>query len=250
MQNPSNICYNIPGSYGASLIVTTTYGCKDTIKISPLVTVYGWPHADFCIDQTTAPATDPVFNFCPQWSPNPGVTNWVWNFGDGSASDSTSTNPIHSYSSTATANDFYTYDICLRVQNEHGCWDTICKTVELIPEFTFYIPNCFTPNEDHTNEFFFGKGRGIKDYNIWLFDRWGNMIWDCHYTGKNTDWDGNGQDGMPSVCKWDGIVVPGGVDMNGKSGQLAQEDVYVWKVNLTDIFKRQHNYIGHVSVVK
>jgi hypothetical protein len=55
---------------------------------------------------------------------------------------------------------------------------------------------------------------------------------------------------MPSVCKWDGIVVPGGVDMNGKSGQLAQEDVYVWKVNLTDIFKKQHNYIGHVSVVK
>jgi hypothetical protein len=76
------------------------------------------------------------------------------------------------------------------------------------------------------------------------------MIWDCHYTGKNTDWDGNGQDGMPSVCKWDGIVVPGGPDMNGKSGALAQEDVYVWKVKLTDIFKKQHNYIGHVSVVK
>ena len=42
----------------------------------------------------------------------------------------------------------------------------------------------------------------------------------------------------------------GGADMNGGSGQLAQEDVYVWKVKLTDVFTKQHNYIGHVSIVK
>jgi gliding motility-associated-like protein len=248
--NPGPICYNAAGNYDGSLIVTTSYGCKDTLKLTNIIHVYAWPHADFCVDQNKAPATDPVFAFCPQWTPNPGVAKWMWNFGDGSPLDSTSTNPVHSYSAAATANDFYSYDVCLRVQNQFGCWDSICKTVELIPEFTFYIPNTFTPNGDHTNEFFFGKGRGIKDYNIWLFDRWGNMIWDCHYTGKNTDWDGSGQDGMPSVCKWDAVVVPGGPDMNGKSGQLAQEDVYVWKVKLTDVFNKQHNYIGHVSIVK
>ena len=55
---------------------------------------------------------------------------------------------------------------------------------------------------------------------------------------------------MSSTCKWDGIVVSGGMDMNGNSGQLAQEDVYVWKVKLTDVFDKQHNYIGHVSIVK
>jgi hypothetical protein len=38
--------------------------------------------------------------------------------------------------------------------------------------------------------------------------------------------------------------------MNGRSGMLAQEDVYVWKVRLTDIFDRVHTYIGHVSIVK
>jgi gliding motility-associated-like protein len=174
----------------------------------------------------------------------------MWNFGDGSSLDSASTNPVHSYSATATANDFYSYNVCLKIKNQFGCWDTICKTVELIPEFTFYIPNTFTPNGDDANEFFFGKGRGIKDYNIWLFDRWGNMLWDCHYTGKNTDWDGNGQDGMPSVCQWDSKVVKGGMDMNGNSGEIAQEDVYVWKVKLTDVFDKQHNYIGHVSIIK
>ena len=55
---------------------------------------------------------------------------------------------------------------------------------------------------------------------------------------------------MPSFCKWDGKVKPGGADMGGNSKQLVQEDVYVWKVKLTDIFDRKHSYVGHVSVVR
>ncbi|TAL60842.1 MAG: hypothetical protein EPN85_06375 [Bacteroidetes bacterium] len=140
--------------------------------------------------------------------------------------------------------------MCVNVQNQYGCWDTVCKVVELIPEFTFYIPNTFTPNQDINNEVFFGKGRGIKEYNIWLFDRWGNQLWDCHKEDKNTNWDNQGQDGLSSYCKWDGVVVSGGLDMSGSSRQLAQEDVYVWKVRLTDIFDRRHTYVGHVNIVR
>ncbi len=47
-------------------------------------------------------------------------------------------------------------------------------------------------------------------------------------------------EGMPSMCKWDGTY---------KNGEV-QEDVYVWKVELTDIFDLKHQYAGHVSVVK
>ena len=247
VQNPSSICYNKPGSYGASLIVTNSFGCKDSIKITPLVKAYAWPKADFCVAPLQAPATDPVFNFCDQWSQD--VVKWGWNFGDNDL-DSASTNPAHSYSATATQNDFYNYNVCLKVQNQHGCWDTICKNVELIPEFEFYIPNTFTPNGDGMNEFFFGKCRGVKEYNIWVFDRWGNQLWDCHKEDKNTNWDGTGQDGLSSFCKWDGVVVQGGQDMSGNSGTMAQEDVYVWKVKLTDIFEKHHDYIGHVNIVK
>jgi gliding motility-associated-like protein len=250
LQNPTNICYYTAGTYGASLIITSSLGCKDTVNLPSLVTVYPWPQADFCLAPDKAPATDPVFTFCPLWTPFPDVTNWVWDFGDGSPLDSTSTNPVHSYSAVATSNDFYSFDVCLRVQNIHGCWDTICHPVDIIPEFEFYIPNTFTPNGDGINEFFFGKCRGVKDFNIWVFDRWGNMIWDCKHSGHNTDWDGSGQDGLSSFCQWNGVVQSGGADMSGNSRQLAQEDVYVWKVKLTDIFEKQHDYIGNVNIVR
>jgi len=246
-QNPT-ICWSKPGSYNASLIVTSTYGCVDSISAPLYITIYDWPDAQFCVTPNFASITDPTFNFCDLWSTN--VTNWMWNFGDGSSLDSTHTDPIHSYSATTTTNNFYSYTVTLTVQNIYGCWDTISKVIEILPEVTFYIPNTFTPNKDGTNDMFFGKGRGIKEYDIWIFDRWGNMIWDCHHTGKNTDWDSPGQDGLSSYCQWDGIVKPGGSDMNGQSGILMQEDVYVWKVSLVDVFSQQFIYVGNVNVVR
>jgi hypothetical protein len=241
------VCWTQPGVYDVQLIITSSFGCKDTLDTPKYIQVYPWPKADFCVAPLQAPATDPVFNLCDLWSSD--VVQWSWDFGD-NTTDVTNTDPVHSYSAAIAGNDFYQFNICLHVQNQNGCWDTICKVVELIPEFTFYIPNTFTPNSDPHNDLFFGKGRGIKEYNIWIFDRWGNQIWDCHHADKNTNWDNQGQDGLSSYCKWDGMVVNGGLDMNGNSRQLAQEDVYVWKVQLTDIFDRRHTYVGHVNIVR
>jgi hypothetical protein len=42
---------------------------------------------------------------------------------------------------------------------------------------------------------------------------------------------------------WDGTV-------QGKAGGICQEDVYVWKVVLTDWHEKKHKYIGHVSLIK
>ncbi len=173
----------------------------------------------------------------------------MWDFGDGNI-DSTHTSPVHSYSATVTGNDFFNYKVCLRVQTQFGCWDTTCKNVELLPEYEFYIPNTFTPNGDYKNEFFFGKCRGVKEYNIWVFDRWGNLIWDCYKADKNINWDNLGQDGLSSYCQWDGKVQNQGADFNGHSNQLVQQDVYVWKVKLTDVFDQKHVYVGNVNVVR
>jgi PKD repeat protein len=251
IKDPQNINYTVPGTYSVSLIVNTTFGCQDTIQL-PMIKVFPWPKAEFSVSPTIAPATDPVFKFDSLWSKD--VEIWSWNFGDNTPFDSITVNPVHSYSASVNQNDFYTKQICLGVQNEHGCWDTVCHEVKLIPEFTFYIPNTFTPNADSINDMFFGKCRGVKEYDIWLFDRWGNQIWDCHHDDKNTNWDSDAtsprQDGLASYCKWDGKVVQGGLDMGGNSRIYAQEDVYVWKVKLLDIFNKRHTYIGHVNIVK
>ena len=245
------ICWNTPGVYDAQLIVTNSYGCKDTLATPRYIHVFPWPNANFGVAPDVAPSDNPLFSFSDLWTTT-DVVKWNWNFGDGSPFDSTHTDPIHSYSAIATQNDFYKFNVCLNVQNTYGCWDTICRPVEILPEFEFYIPNSFTPNTEGpaANENFFGKCRGVKEYQIWVFDRWGNLLWDCHVKGKNTDYDIPGKDGLSAECKWDGKIHNAGPDLNHRSDNLVQEDVYVWKVKLTDIFNKKHTYIGHVSSVR
>jgi gliding motility-associated-like protein len=154
-----------------------------------------------------------------------GATQWQWDFGDGSTFSDTSNQQNPSYTYTDETDG--TYTVQLVVHNQYGCVDDTTIEVIVGPEFTFFIPNAFTPNGDGTNDFFFGTGVGIQKFQLWVFDRWGNLI----FTGSDL------------YDKWDGTV-------QGKSGQICQEDVYVWKVVLTDVFQKKHKYIGHVTLIK
>ena len=95
-------------------------------------------------------------------------------------------------------------------------------------DFTFYAPNAFTPNGDGFNEEWTPEGIGIDrdKFELWIFDRWGNLIWQTDVWGK----------------AWDGTA-------NGGS-EIVQEDVYVWKVRLHDVHGRKHQFVGHLSVLK
>src|SRR3990172_218078 len=106
----------------------------------------------------------------------------------------------------------------LIVHDIHGCMDTTVREI-CMREWTFYIPNAFTPNGNGKNEFFFGQGIGITQYEMWIFDRWGNLIFHC---------DINDLPQSP-YCWWDGKV------RGGPSDKQVQEDVYVWKVRLTNV---------------
>ena len=99
------------------------------------------------------------------------------------------------------------------------------------PGFTFYIPNAFTPNGDRFNEGFKGIGEGIDNstYNLWVFDRWGLMIY--HSTDINQPWNGHYN--------------------NNTAKPVLIEDVYVWKVKLMNaVSGAQHEYHGTVTLLR
>jgi gliding motility-associated-like protein len=101
---------------------------------------------------------------------------------------------------------------------------------------TLYIPNCFTPNEDNVNELFLAKGTGVATFDMSIFDRWGNLL----FTSDNIN---NG---------WDGRIQGGHYPLKKDGSEVAQEDVYVWKVDYTtQCFPNQvKNEMGRVSIVK
>jgi PKD repeat protein len=72
---------------------------------------------------------------------SPGPVSWNWNFGDGSANDSTQ-NPSHSYSTAGI------YPVFLIVGNG-VCYDTVITTIEILNDCgTLGLTSAFTPTID------------------------------------------------------------------------------------------------------
>jgi gliding motility-associated-like protein len=220
-------CYNNTTSnqlalFNVGLTVTTDSGCVGTITKPNFITVYPKPIASYTVSPNPASITEPLVYFTNQ---SQDYTKWWWTFvGTGPFKiDSVNVNPTHFYDSE-TAQTYYTN---LIVMNQYGCTDIAFVPVEIKPEFTFYIPNAFSPsNGDGINDYFNGTGIGIDTYEMWVFDRWGERIFYTNDIKKG----------------WDGKV-------QGKSAE-GKQDVYVWKVRLKDVLGKKHEYIGHVTLLR
>lgn len=214
--------YYTPGSYTVTMTINTSAGCTTQVTGNNHVTVHPLPVADFINNPTYATVISPTIQFFDKSTP---VTKWQWSFRDPYSpgkDSSTLQNPTHSFSSTGS------YKVRLIVTNQFGCMDTVIRTIEVKDDFVFYAPNAFTPNGDLNNEIFLPKGIGwdVDTFKMMIFDRWGNLIYQTEDYKKG--WDGRAN---------------GGSD-------IAQIDVYVWKVFLKDFSGKEHKYIGHVSIVK
>lgn len=218
IQNPP-YCYNDPGTYTVGLSVETANSCKASLVWPDMIHVYPHPVADFDANPTKTTVSAPTITFTDKSS---GATTWRWTFGDNDGAQVQDTS--HTYSKDGT------YTIWLYVVNQYGCVDSISKEIVITPEWTFYVPNAFTPNNNGVNDGFIGYGTNISNFEMLIFDRWGNMIYDC----------------KDITQPWNGRV------HNGAGGEkVAQQDVYVWKITFTDnVDLKKHSYIGHVTLVK
>ena len=152
----------------------------------------------------------------------PFIWSWDFNHPFGIFTD-TVQNPSFSY------NDPGSYTVQLIVTNTFGCTDTAYNDVIVLPEYTLYVPNAFTPlNNDGINDTFMPQGVGIdpNDFELSIFDRWGSLIYKT--TDVNKGWDGRANGG----------------------DKIAQIDVYVWKIITKDFNGNEKEYIGHVTIVK
>ncbi|MBN8701703.1 MAG: gliding motility-associated C-terminal domain-containing protein [Bacteroidetes bacterium] len=214
-------CYTEPGVYSTTVSVKDINGCQSTSVIPNQITVYNSPNADFSLSSSVVSITNPIVEIK---NTSTDASKWKWSI-EGEGPDSVSWNMFKTFDDTGR--------ICvlLVVENAHTCKDTTEQCLTITEDFGFYVPNSFTPNSDGINDLLNGAGIGIAEYQLWIYDRWGQMIYTTHKTNS-----------PETAVPWNGRV--------NNVLENVQEDVYVWKVQLTDIFGKHHNYIGHVSVIR
>ncbi len=62
------------------------------------------------------------------------------------------------------------------------------NTYTFITPAQIYVPTAFSPNDDSNNDMFLAKGRFIVEYNLVIYDRWGNVIFETK--DLDTGWNG------------------------------------------------------------
>ncbi len=121
-QNPEHQ-YNIEGFYTVSLTVSNQSGSDSEVKTN-MIAVMGQnaPVADFITNKTVGLAPEAI-DFFDQSEPVGNISNWIWDFGDGTRSQEQ--HPTHTYEKEGI------FTITLTVSNSFGA-DSEVKT-NLIP---------------------------------------------------------------------------------------------------------------------
>ena len=215
------ICFDTPGTYGATISVVDNNNCQNSYTNNNLVISYPVPQAEFSFNPPSASILNPIIEFQDQTA-GAVISNWSWSFGDPGDSGSSLQNPSFNFPTTGV------FDVWLTVVSDNGCTDSINHPLVIGPEFVLYVPNAFTPNNDGVNDVFYPQGMGIdtENYELWIFDRWGNLIYNTNDFSKV--WDGR----------------PTGKD------EIVMQDVYVWKIKIKTFDGTKKYYMGHVSVIR
>lgn len=184
-----------------------TFDVRDEILITVIK-----PVANFQI------VSSPIFNGLPITFENlsTGAISYQWNFGDGNSS--TVIHPNNTYAHPDV------YIVTLIATNEIGCKDTLSRPIKIAQEHYIYVPNAFTPDGNKFNNVFYATTVNIKELNVKIFNRWGEILYESNEV--RFIWDGT----------YNGVIV--------------KDDVYVYKIKYVTNDGEEDTLIGHVVLLK
>ena len=202
----NTITVNTTGTY--SVTVTDNFGCKGTsainVNVSNLPNFTRTPNQVVCFEEIGS--LDLEVNSSLR-------NNIVW------INDFSTINKL----TVANAGSYI-----FTVTNFDGCSksDTILITERCTPRI--FVPNAITPNGDGINDYFTAKGIAISNFEMYIFNRWGEEIYYTNDIEKG----------------WDGTYM----------GNVVHVDVYVYKIYYTlddkaGEYKREQ-MVGTVTVLR
>jgi gliding motility-associated-like protein len=104
---------------------------------------------------------------------------FIWSFGNGTTShdDEVTVNFLGAQAWSGT----------LTIFSPEGCSESVTQEFTAIGEL--FVPNCFTPDNDGVNDFFFVMGHDLRYFELTIFNRYGDVVFKSYV--MNEPWDGS-----------------------------------------------------------
>jgi gliding motility-associated-like protein len=220
---PVSTTFTQPGCYDITLTTTDANNCTSSFTVINAVCAEGPPDASFIASDYSLTTLETLVDFNNTTS---GATEYSWNFGD-EASLNNEENPSHVFPKVPGD-----YEVVLIATSPNGCIATASAIINVYEDLLFYIPNTFTPDFDDYNQVFkpiFTSGFDPYDYNLWIYNRWGDVIFESH--NANIGWDGS----------------------FGSKGEteIVQDGTYIWKIEFKVLKTDERKMInGHVNIIR
>ncbi len=162
------------GTY--SVTCSDSKGCSATTAVSltdpPLYTLVLDSVADVYLGNSVTLNADAI---------NGNPVSWLWSPADNLSCATCQTTEVTLYNN-------YVYRV--ESVDDKGCRASGSILINVIPKYTVFIPNVFTPNGDGSNDFFeiFGNKEAWKQFEVAVFDRLGEKVYESN--DMNFKWDG------------------------------------------------------------
>lgn len=215
--------YQQAGVYSVTLSATNELG--DTVSLTKelIIEVLDNPTAQFAIYPTTPLNVPGEVLYTDNRSTN--ASEFKWDFGDGHTS--TDFEPQHKYTEEGA------FSITLIASNGNGCADTTVMVggVHTVKIGQLLIPNAFIPNKSGAgsgnilnNEVFLPVVRQVTKFQMMVFNRWGQLMFESTH---------------PDVG-WDGYF----------KGQLCAQDVYIYRITVEYENGRSVTRTGDINLIR
>jgi len=112
----------------------------------------------------------------------------------------------------------------VQTTNEFGCTAIDDVWIEITNDYPIFVPNSFTPNYDGLNDVFLVYGEGIIKFEMSIYNRWNQKIFNSN--DQKAGWDGEFK------------------------GELVKNDSYLYIINYTTYDNKKRQKIGYVVILK
>jgi gliding motility-associated-like protein len=206
-------CYDVT-------LLSSMGNCTLSTTVNDFICIETAPLSSFSSSSTTFNETNQTINF---YNNSLNASSYQWYFGD--FNQSNVSDPTINFNNI-TENTLVT----LVAISDNGCVDSTSTIIYYKEDAIFYVPNSFTPDQDEFNQTWgpiFTQGFDPFNFDLFVFNRWGEIIWESH----------------DASARWDGTY--------GKGRNQCQDGIYTWKISYkpknTD---EKIDLSGHITLIR
>jgi gliding motility-associated-like protein len=205
------------GCFDVNLQITDIDGCTNNVTYSDFICVLETPDAEIGLSPNYVGIASPDVEITNLTT---GADTYSWSFGD---------TEVYNYFQpgivtypTYVSDQYY---VSLIAYNDNGCVDSTFRIINFDNSLVIYVPNAFTPDGDEFNNIFKPIfAAPVASYNLKIYNRWGEILFESNDTEVG----------------WDGTY----------NGTLVQDGAYTWDILVTTFETRTYRKQGMVSILK